>query len=372
MLLLSALLVTATTSIIIENQHCPLWEPLDKTIDATNGVRVNLTDAMNGDGAACLDGSVPVMYYRAGMGNGVNKFHVYFEGGGWCGGIETQLSACQDTCVHRSGTTLGSSAAYPAAANYDGGYMATSQTQNPLAYNWNTIYVKYCDGASFSGNNDTTEKVNATLTLHWRGFRILNGVFKELQANYNWNKATDVLISGCSAGGLTTWLHSQHIYDTYVAPLGIKPTNFLSMPDSGFFLEWEGNGKYVTAMQWLYPYCDTAAAMNKGCMAANSGQEWKCMFAQESAPYENIRMFPLQSRFDSWQTGCELGSSNVNDVNDYGTNLTTNFMNMYVNSKQYSTGHAGFLDSCHHHCGEWNAFEIDGQTASQAQFQFYY
>ncbi len=129
-----------------------------------------------------------------------------------CGGIETQLSACQDTCVHRSGTTLGSSTTYPAASNYDGGYMATSQSTNPLAYNWNTIYVKYCEydihsytktisntnniysGASFSGNNDTTEKVNATLTLHWKGFRILNGVFKELAANYNWNKATDVLI----------------------------------------------------------------------------------------------------------------------------------------------------------------------------------
>ena len=42
----------------------------------------NKQDAMNTDGAACLDGSVPVMYYRAGTGTGVNKFHVYFEGGG--------------------------------------------------------------------------------------------------------------------------------------------------------------------------------------------------------------------------------------------------------------------------------------------------
>eukprot|EP01084_Bolivina_argentea_P281694 482010_1 len=339
---------------------------------ATFGNRVDLFTAYNEDGAACLDGSVPVMYYRPGTGVGINKFHVHFEAGGWCSGIDTAVSTTTDSCVQRASTNLGSSNRYPSTLNYDIAYMSTDSAVNPLSYNWNTIFVKYCDGTSFSGNNELTYKYDDMLTLHFTGFRILNGVFKELIANYNWNTATDVLISGCSAGGLTTWLHSQHIYDTYVAPLGIKPTNFLSMPDSGFFLEWEGNGKYVTAMQWLYPYCDTAAAMNKGCMAANSGQEWKCMFAQESAPYENIRMFPLQSRFDSWQTGCELGSSNVNDVNDYGTNLTTNFMNMYVNSKQYSTGHAGFLDSCHHHCGEWNAFEIDGQTASQAQFQFYY
>ena len=77
--------------------------------------------------------------------------------------------------------------------------MSTSPAVNPLSYNWNTIYVKYCDGASFSGNNDTTQEYNSTLTLHWRGWRILNGVFKELDKNYKWSSATDVLISGCSA-----------------------------------------------------------------------------------------------------------------------------------------------------------------------------
>lgn len=377
MLLLASSLFLATqaTQLDFETFHCPEWQGLAEQRSDTDGVRVDLTTAQNKDGAACLDGSVPVMYYRAGTGDGVNKFHVFFEGGGWCGGIDDQLSSCQDSCAHRAGTGLGSSDGYPAAANFDDGYMATNPAVNPLSYNWNTVYVKYCDGASFSGNNDTTDSTssNTSLTLHWRGFRILNGVFAELATNYGWGASTtDVLISGCSAGGLTTWLHSQHIYDTYVKPFGIAPTNFLAMPDSGFFLEWEGNGKYITAMQWLIEWQNTSAALNQGCMAAHKGDEYKCMFAQETAPYENIRMFPLQSRFDSWQSGCELGSSDAAQINAYGANLTANFEAMYIKGGDYAAMHSGFLDSCYHHCGEWNAFQIDGMTASQAQFEFYY
>ena len=62
------------------------------------------------------------------------------------------------------------------------------------------VYVPYCDGASFSGNNDTTQPAG-NYTLHWRGWRIFNGVWQLLQKQYNLNSATDVLMSGCSAGG---------------------------------------------------------------------------------------------------------------------------------------------------------------------------
>eukprot|EP00483_Globobulimina_turgida_P012582 UN12605 len=184
----------------------------------TLGTRVNLTDAMNQNGAVCLDGTVPVFYWRPGFGDGVNKFHVFFQGGGWCAGNDTAIAPCMDTCQHRATDTLGSSLTYGPTANFDSTYMSSNQSINPLSYNWNTVYVKYCDGGSFSGNNDTV--LNGARNLHFRGWRTLNGVFAELDKTYNWAKATDVIISGCSAGGLTTWLHSDYIYDTYVKALG--------------------------------------------------------------------------------------------------------------------------------------------------------
>lgn len=45
--------------------------------------RVWLTKAYNENGAKCLDGSMPAFYYRPGYGSGINKFQLFFEGGGW-------------------------------------------------------------------------------------------------------------------------------------------------------------------------------------------------------------------------------------------------------------------------------------------------
>merc|ERR1719242_1046765 len=317
------------------------------------GTRVNLTDAMNSNGAVCIDGSVPVFYFRPGTGSGVNKFHVFFQGGGWCAGDNDAIAACMDTCQHRATTDLGSSATYAATANYDSGYMATDPSVNPLSSNWNTIYVKYCDGQSYTGNNDTV--LSGSADLHFRGWRILNGVFAELDKNYNWSKATDVLMSGCSAGGLTTWLHSDHVHDTFVKPLG---ANFLSMPDSGFFMEYEGAGKYVSGLNWNFQFGNASAALNKECMADHKAEDQHlCMFAQETAPYVHVKMFPLQSRFDSWQTGQELRSSDAGQINEYGHNMTNVFFENYINNAKYGTNHAAFFDSCAHHCGEWNSIK---------------
>lgn len=78
--------------------------------------------------------------------------------------------------------------------------MSTNSTINPLSYSWNTVLVKYCDGSSYNSNNETTIKINSTLTLHFRGWRILNGLFKLLLSEYGLDKATDVIVGGCSAG----------------------------------------------------------------------------------------------------------------------------------------------------------------------------
>ena len=83
-------------------------------------------------------------------------------------------------------------------------------------------------------------------------------------------------------------------------------------------------------------------------------------------------MFPLQSRYDSWQTGQELRSDDPILINEYGANMTKVFGTNYINNEEYDVYHAAFFDSCHHHCGEWNSIKIDGMTSSEAQFQFYY
>ena len=50
-------------------------------------------------------------------------------------------------------------------------------------------------------------------------------------------------------------------------------------------------GKFITAMKWVNEWHNTTGALNKECIAnQQKDKEWKCMLAQETAPYENIKM----------------------------------------------------------------------------------
>merc|ERR1719183_1221361 len=100
-----------------------------------------MTDAAKSNGAQCLDGSPGAYYLQKGTGDGVNKWYIHHQGGGWCESM--------DDCLSRSQGGLGSSKGFPATANLGGGYFDTDATQNPLMFNWNHVYMRYCDGASF-------------------------------------------------------------------------------------------------------------------------------------------------------------------------------------------------------------------------------
>ena len=64
------------------------------------GLGVFLKDAATNDMAVCLDGTPGVYYIAKGTGDGVNKWYIHHEGGGWC--------VNNADCLGRSNTTLGS------------------------------------------------------------------------------------------------------------------------------------------------------------------------------------------------------------------------------------------------------------------------
>ena len=86
---------------------------------------------------------------------------------------------------------------------------------NPMMYQWNTAIARYCDGSSWS--SDLAEPVIITnangenVKLYHRGYRILKAVYKDLYDNKGLNEATDIVISGDSAGGLSVYLHIENI-----------------------------------------------------------------------------------------------------------------------------------------------------------------
>ena len=92
-------------------------------------------------GAMCLDGTPTGYYIRKGEGDGAKKWILHLGGGGWCNDSAV--------CYNRSLTWLGSSKDWPKSESLDG-FLSDNKSVNPDFYNWNIVYMMYCDGASFS------------------------------------------------------------------------------------------------------------------------------------------------------------------------------------------------------------------------------
>lgn len=195
------------------------------TLQAQNGWPLwnqTLLTSYVDQGAVCLDGSPAGYYLHEGD---PNKWIVAFQGGGWC---TSDLD-----CLSRSKTTLGSSTQWPAFYKMNGIGLYNS-TLNPDFYNWTSLMVYYCDGASFAG--DLTEPLVVTGTpLYMRGHRIVNAVLDDLTTRHGLGAAQEVIVNGGSAGGLAAQLHVDYIADVLKA--SNPSVRVVGVPDCGFFID---------------------------------------------------------------------------------------------------------------------------------------
>ena len=177
--------------------------------------------------AKCIDGSSYKFLLSKGSGNGTSSFYIYFEGGGWCGGDNPLIS-----CYKRKNTPLGSNKfdfIYRYFNKYLSRFLASSKYFNPIFYNWNKIFIKYCDGTIHMGNNLNPIVFNNT-KLYTRGEENVKSVFNYLIKNHNFSNAKNVLAVGSSAGGIAVVFYSK-----YIRSLLTNKTNFRVISDSGFF-----------------------------------------------------------------------------------------------------------------------------------------
>ena len=191
--------------------------------DNSTGVQVLLKEYVASTGARCLDGTPGAYYIRKGVGSGANKWYIHHQGGGWC--------ESWDDCYARSNSSLGSSAGYASSTALKGGYFDPSPQVNPMMYNWNTVFMPYCDGGSFSGNNETITTYKGK-PLYYVGKRVREAVYDSLLQHQNLRAATDVVISGCSAGGLATFLHTDQWCDSLKRD-ATQRVKCVGLPDSG-------------------------------------------------------------------------------------------------------------------------------------------
>lgn len=149
-------------------------------------------------------------------------------------------------------------------------------------YNWNAVFMKYCDGGSFAGANMTTELYKDT-TMHYKGKFILDAMIYDLLDNRGLNEATEVVVGGCSAGGLATFLHCDK-WEMAINDATKDTTKVVCMPDSGFFMDYNcgEDFNYSDWMEQIYNYFDASSGLNTDCIShytKTGGDPFKCYFA---------------------------------------------------------------------------------------------
>ncbi|KAH0679315.1 hypothetical protein KY284_020400 [Solanum tuberosum] len=122
--------------------------------DVGYGLQINITvlDNATTQGAVCLDGSPPAYYFDKGFDTGLSNWIIFLDGGGWCESISD--------CKNRSITEKGSSKNMKNQSQFAGILHNTPQ-QNPDFYNWNRVWVNYCDGSSFTGDVEHVDPESA-------------------------------------------------------------------------------------------------------------------------------------------------------------------------------------------------------------------
>ena len=111
----------------------------------------------------CLDGSPGAYYINKGTGEGSTKWIVYLLGGAWCffptflGKDDKRKMGCYErsqTGMGDHSVTIGTSNGLPPTMQFNqhGNILSDDPAKNPYFYNWNRVFVIYCDGFSFAGN----------------------------------------------------------------------------------------------------------------------------------------------------------------------------------------------------------------------------
>ncbi|KAK9106898.1 hypothetical protein Syun_022909 [Stephania yunnanensis] len=111
-------------------------------------VPLTLIKGADAKGVVCLDGTLPSYHLHPGFGSGANSWLIQLEGGGWCNSIRN--------CVYRKTTRRGSSKFMEKQIPFTG-ILSDKPEENPDFYNWNRVKLRYCDGASFSGDGQNED-----------------------------------------------------------------------------------------------------------------------------------------------------------------------------------------------------------------------
>eukprot|EP00041_Stephanoeca_diplocostata_P023354 m.572245 g.572245 ORF g.572245 m.572245 type:complete len:442 (-) comp22269_c0_seq4:1603-2928(-) len=358
-------------SIIFVGVLCAIGASQNLPVMVQRVLPQNIADTF---GAKCLAGEPPQYYIRANKSS--DRWILFLEGGGWCYGATANETI--DSCARRGGfnpprrsdtytSGSGNNNKYSKTSwnrtSQDmsdvGGILSANPSINPDFYTWNAVFIHYCDGASMG--SDRTDPIavktkdGKPAQLWMRGRSNFNAVIHDLQITMGMNSATEIILSGGSAGGLAVFYNLDHL--TTLVAKTVRVTGF---PDAGFFLDHpsvSGAYNYRANFQGADPVWNVTGSggTNLACLASNPGaSSWKCLMAPYIVQYIQTPIYVMNSAYDAWQLPNIL-QDNCISTKDKACNDTAP-MNYGAAFKQaiaevltISANNGVYVDSCYVH-----------------------
>ncbi|CAI7886290.1 unnamed protein product [Closterium sp. NIES-54] len=110
------------------------------------------------------------------------------------------------------------------------GILSTDPRVNPTFHNWNLVRFVYCDGGGYAGRV-RWKPVNSSLIVYLDGWRISKAIFMDLRTRRGLTSATNIIMSGSSAGGQAVVTLCDQLAE--MAPAARTKC----LMDSGFFID---------------------------------------------------------------------------------------------------------------------------------------
>lgn len=327
-------------------------------------------------GSYCLDGSSPGLYFRDATNESAKtKWVLTLQAGGWCGTV--------DECAKRVHSDLQKHVDF---------VNDLSVAELDVFKDFNHVTFWYCDGGIFSGDSMDTPTVRnpvtgKNITLFFRGKRILDHLVQRLYEKHEFYYATEVLLTGGSAGGLATYM----VADYLGGMLPKSVTKYRALPQSSW---WSSDGSptnysgNIDDMKAFYELHKMGGTGSRNCKARTPDKAWKCIFSDVSYMNSLTPMFVVQvldlfvavQNQESEDTAsddqiCAMNSlsnkyCNADSISRLDKTIHRMVDKVHKSWKYSSKGEGGFISTCNLHSfykyDEFFHFAIDGVKLQDA------
>ncbi|XP_047953133.1 pectin acetylesterase 8-like [Salvia hispanica] len=255
------------------------------------------------------------------------------------------------------------------------GILDSDSQFNPDFYNWHKVFVHYCDGSLFLSDVD---QVDPTNNITFRGGRIYNAVMEEMLDKGMWN-AHNAMLTGFSAGGLSTILHCDRFRALFPNTTRVKEGELANQSDSHFAGVIAAN--------------ELRALLPSSC--ASKRDPNLCLFAEYLVEDVATPLFIAESAFDMFQIAYDFiltipgldprkwencsrsleqcNATQIGIIKDFGTIFKKTLMKL-----NNSSSRGVFLDSCYLHTHilqsyNWIFFPVlDNKSVGKAIGDWFY